>query len=404
MPVPPPVIRPGLSRVRAALGRLGHPEESFAAVLVAGTNGKGSVAALLDSALRAAGHRTGLYTSPHLISREERVRIDGRKISRSAWDRLARRARAAQRGLTEFEIQTLVAFLWFAESSIDIAVLEAGLGGRWDATNAFPAPEAAVITSIGHDHHEWLGPTVRHIYREKRDIARPGTPLIQNVPRALRAESRRWAAATGVPIDSLGVDFQWASGRSTSGGEEFVPAPGTPPVRVPFRGRHQRDNAAIAWRTMEALRRRGWRMPEAAVRRGFARARWPGRFDVIRRRPPVVVDGAHNREAADALARAWRDAYGDRRPSIVFGCLKDKDAPAMARALGPVAARVVTVDLPTPRGRSAAALSTLWPRRVPVETASCFAEAWARVKKGPVLVAGSLYLAGEALKHFRRRP
>jgi len=403
VPAPAPVIRPGLSRVRAALGRLGHPEESFAAVLVAGTNGKGSVAALLDSALRAAGHRTGLYTSPHLVSREERARVDGRRISRSAWIRLARRARAAQRGLTEFELQTLVAFLWFAEAAVDIAVLEVGLGGRWDATNAYPAPEVAVITSIGHDHREWLGPTLRHIYREKREIARPGTPLIQNVPRSLRAESRRWAAATGVPTETLGVDFRWTSGRSTPRGEMFVAAPRTA-VRVPFRGRHQRDNALIAWRTLEALRRRGWRMPGAAVRRGFSRARWPGRFDVIRRRPPVVVDGAHNIEAAEVLARAWRDAYGQQRAAIVFGCLRDKDAPAMVRALAPVAARVVAVGLPTPRARPAADLAALWSRRVPAETASGFADAWMRVRNGPVLVTGSLYLAGDALKFFRRLP
>lgn len=386
------------------MGRLGHPEESFAAVLVAGTNGKGSVAALLESALRVAGHRTGLYTSPHLVSCEERVRIDGRKIPAPSWTRLSRRARAAHPGLTEFELQTLIAFLWFAEAAVEIAVLEAGLGGRWDATNATPAPEAAVITSIGHDHREWLGPTLRHIYREKREIARPGTPLIQNVPRFLRAESRRWAASAGVPVETLGVDFQWISGRTTDGGEAFVPAPGVPPVRVPFRGRHQRDNALIAWRTLDVLRRRGWRIPDAAARRGFARARWPGRFDVIRRRPPVVVDGAHNVEASEALARAWRDAHGRTRAAIVFGCLRDKDVGAMARALAPVAERVVAVDLSTPRARPAAESAAAWPRRVPVETAAGFADAWTRVKNGPVLVTGSLYLAGDALNHFRRRP
>lgn len=404
MPAPAPVIRPGLSRVRAALGRLGHPEESFAAVLVAGTNGKGSVAALLDSALRAAGLRVGLYTSPHLIAREERVRVDGRKIPRSAWVRLARRARAAGRGLTEFELQTLVAFLWFADTAVDIAVLEVGLGGRWDATNAFPVPEVGVIASIGHDHREWLGPTVRHIYREKREIARPGTPLVQNVPPALRAESRRWAASAGVPTETLGVDFRWTAGRSTPGGEVFAPARGVAPVRVPFRGRHQRDNGVIAWRVLDLLRRRGWRISDADARRGFARARWPGRFDVIRRAPPVVVDGAHNVEAAKALARAWRDAHGDRRAAVVFGCLKDKDAAAMIRALAPIADRAVTVGLDTDRARGAAELAALWSRVVPVETATNFADAWARVKGGPALITGSLYLAGDALKFFRRHP
>lgn len=404
MAAPAPVIRPGLSRVRAALDRLGHPEESFAAVLVAGTNGKGSVAALTASALRAAGHRAGLYTSPHLVAPEERIRVDDRAIPSPDGARLARRARAAARGLTEFEVQTLVAFLWFAEAGVDIAVLEAGLGGRWDATNAFPAPEVAVITSIGHDHRDWLGPTLRHIYREKREIARPGTALIQNLPRFLWPEAGRWAAATGVPTETLGLDFRWSAGRSTPAGETFALDPGERPLRVPFRGPHQRDNGAIAARVIGALRRRGWRVPDRAMRRGFAAARWPGRFQVIRRRPPVVVDGAHNAEAATALARAWKNAFGPRRAALVFACLNDKDAPAIARALSGVVARAVTMDLPTPRGRSARELAALWSRRVPAEAAPSFAAAWDRVKGGPVLIAGSLYLAGAALKHFGRCP
>jgi dihydrofolate synthase/folylpolyglutamate synthase len=399
-----PVIHPGLTRVRVALDRLGHPEEAFAGVLIAGTNGKGSVAALAESALRAAGFRTGLYTSPHLVAPEERARVDGRKTPRAVAARLARRARAAARGLTEFEIQTLVAFLWFAEAGVDIAVLEAGLGGRWDATNAFPAPEASVITSIGHDHRDWLGPTLRHIYREKREIARPGTVLIQNLPCFLWPESRRWAAAVGVPTETLGLDFRVAAGRSTPAGERFVLEPGGHPFRIPFRGRHQRENAALAARLLAALRRRGWRIPEEAVRRGFAGARWPGRFEVVRRAPPVVVDGAHNVEAAAVLARAWKDLFGSRRASLIFACLRDKDAPAIARALAGVVSRVVTVDLPTPRSRPASSLAALWSRRARAESAPSFAAAWARVKDGPVLIAGSLYLAGMALKHFGRNP
>lgn len=399
-----PVIRPGLTRMRSALARLGHPEEAFAGVLIAGTNGKGSVASLTESALRAAGHRTGLYTSPHLVAAEERARVDGRKIPRAVAARLARRARGAARGLTEFEIQTLVAFLWFAEAGVDIAVLEAGLGGRWDATNAFPAPEASVITSIGHDHRDWLGPTLRHIYREKREIARPGTVLIQNLPRFLWPESRRWAATVGVPTETLGLDFRVGAGRSTPAGERFVLEPGGLPLRIPFRGRHQRDNAALAARLLAALRRRGWRIPEEAARRGFAGARWPGRFEVVRRSPPAVVDGAHNVEAAAALARAWKDLFGARRAALIFACLRDKDAASIARALSGVVDRVVTLDLPTPRSRSAASSASLWTPRAPAETAPSFAAAWARVKNGPVLIAGSLYLAGMALKHFGRNP
>ncbi len=144
-----PVIRPGLDHVRRALARLGHPEDRFAAVLIAGTNGKGSVCALVESVLRRAGHRTGLYTSPHLVRREERIRIEGTPVSSALWNRLSRRVAAVREPLTEFEAQTLMAFLAFAEAGVDIAVVEVGLGGRWDATNALPAPEATAITTKG---------------------------------------------------------------------------------------------------------------------------------------------------------------------------------------------------------------------------------------------------------------
>ncbi len=406
----PPVISPGLERVQKALARLGHPEESFASVLVAGTNGKGSVAAMMESVLRRAGHRTGLFTSPHLRDERERIRVVGRPISQRAWNRLARRA--AGRGLTEFEAQTLIAFLHFAEAGVDIAVVEVGLGGRLDATNALPAPEATVITSIGHDHHAWLGPTLRHIHREKRGIARPGTALIQNLPRGFWPDNDRWAASRGIPCWTYGREIRLLSRRDHARrpaiGQNLVafwPGGRSEEMFIPLVGEHQARNAALALAALDVLKRRGWRLTPRDIKKGFAQVRWPGRFEVLQRRPPVVLDGAHNADAALALARAWsRSPWGKEKAAVVFGCLKDKDAPAMARALAPHARRVITVPLPTPRSRGAEELAHLWSRRAPAETANNFKDAWRKVSRdrGPVLVTGSLYLVGEALEFFGR--
>ena len=176
------MIRPGLDRMRLALDLLDHPEESFASIVVGGTNGKGSVSAMVESGLRWAGVRTGLYTSPHLVHVRERARILGKPVGPSAWGRATARvgdaARMHRLALTEFEAQTLASFLVFEEARVEVAVLEVGLGGRWDAVNAVAAPELSVITSIGLDHTAWLGPTLRHIYLEKRGIARTGTCLL----------------------------------------------------------------------------------------------------------------------------------------------------------------------------------------------------------------------------------
>lgn len=401
------MIRPGLERIRKVLSRLGHPEDAFAAVIVAGTNGKGSVAAMIESILRAAGHRTGLYTSPHLVDLRERVRLDGAPISAARWRRLEARVRRVGRGtgLSEFETQTALAFLAFAESGVDLAVLEVGLGGRWDATNAHPAPEATVVTSIGLDHREWLGPTRRHIYREKREVGRPGTVMVQHLPRGFWKESDRWADDLGAPLWTLGREVRV---RSTSG-RMSVRGPGFQfsNLAVPFDGPHQVQNAALAVAVSAALMARGWKIPAASLRRGIAGARWPGRFDVVDRRGPVVLDGAHNADAARALARAWRtSSWGREKATLLFGCLKDKDAAAMAKHLAPVAKRVFVTALPTPRSRTADELQRLWARRRPTTAVKNFndrREVGAIFGAGPVLVTGSLYLVGEMMKRFSKK-
>ncbi|MBP9128107.1 MAG: bifunctional folylpolyglutamate synthase/dihydrofolate synthase, partial [Elusimicrobia bacterium] len=290
-PAFPQRIRPGLARVRRALDLLGHPEESFASVVVAGTNGKGSVSAMMESVLRRAGYRTGLYTSPHLVNVRERVTLSGGRVGSSRWrwatERVGDLNRSARLGLTSFEAQTLAAFLVFEKARVDIAVLEVGLGGRWDAVNSVSAPELSVITSIGLDHTEWLGPTVDHIYREKRGVARSGTLLVQNIPTRLRPQSARWAAAQGVPTWTFRREVQLTAVRRFSperGQLITVQVPGGVKIsaRVPFWGEHQARNGALAVAGLVQLCRRGWNVSDRAIQEGVAHAHWPGRFQVVR--------------------------------------------------------------------------------------------------------------------------
>lgn len=410
-------IRPGLERVRWALDLLGHPEEAFASVLVGGTNGKGSVSAMIEAGLRCAGVHTGLYTSPHLVNVRERTRIGGMAVGPAVWRRAtARVADVAQKhrlALTEFEAQTLAAFLVFEGAGVELAVLEIGLGGRLDAVNAVAAPELSVITSIGLDHTAWLGPTLRHIYLEKRGIARTGTLLLQDLPPSLHAEARRFAAKSGVPSWTLGQEIRFQSvvvGKGNRFAQRVrVHLPGglSSEARVPFWGAHQARNGALAVAALHVLRGRGWSLSESAIVDGVAQARWPGRFDIVQRNPPVVLDGAHNPAAARALAEAWKASpWGHHRVTLIFSCLKDKDVQGIAAALFPIAHRVIVTELVSDRARPVEELAAVWRERLPTETAAHFRDAWKKVlmnKKSPVLVAGSLYLVGEAMKFFGRK-
>ncbi len=403
--------------MRRLLELVGHPEDAFASVIVAGTNGKGSVSSLTESVLRRAGIKTGLYTSPHLVDIRERVRVNGRKISRDDWRRLNQRvssvANRRRISLTEFEVHTLAAFLFFQKAGVELAVMEVGLGGRLDAVNALPAPEAVAITSIGHDHLEWLGPTLRHVLMEKLGTARSGVPLLFNAPPALRTVGRRFCRENMVPVRTLGREIivrprgtDWKARKQSF--DVSLPGKMFENLSIGLLGRHQADNAALAVSLCDALRRKGWPLDESDIRAGLSRASWPGRFQVLTvAGRTVVLDGGHNVEGAESFAAAYRTSpWGHAKADLIFGCLKDKDAAGMIRKLSPLARRVFTLPLPSERTRGAAEVAGLWRKADAAFPCRTFGEAWRRSSgnSGPVVIVGSLYLVGEALKYFRRVP
>jgi dihydrofolate synthase/folylpolyglutamate synthase len=391
-----------LERMHAALAMRGHPEDAYPAVHIAGTNGKGSTAAMLEAVLRAAGHRTGLYTSPHLVDFAERIRAGGRTIPHDDVVALVAEQREALAGagiaLTHFEFSTLIALEWFARIGIEVAVIEVGLGGRLDATNTV-RPIATAVTSVAFDHEEWLGTELRQIALEKAGIAKPAVPMALGrlLPEAEAAITAR-AAEVGSPLVHAGRDG--ALGPAGSGlafrGSGGVRWDG---LTLGLDGAFQRDNAEVALLLLSSIRDR-FPVPESAVRAGLAGVRWPGRLAVVRGRPLVVVDGAHNPAGVEALAAELPRLLGDRRLILVFAVMADKAWTAMLDRLIDSAAELIVTRVGR-RGLDPAALVQAVGDRRPI---SVVGDPRAAVRAGlarasahdAVLVAGSLFLAGEA--------
>lgn len=415
-PFGPETVRPGLTRIRQALDRAGRPEESFRTIHIAGTNGKGSTAAMAEAVLRpVSGCPVGLYTSPHLVSPEERIRVDGVKIGPRA---LADRFRAAGKlgdaddPLTYFERMTWAACDWFRRSKARLVVMETGMGGRWDATSAC-RPAVSVITTVGYDHVEWLGSTLAMIAGEKAGILKAGVPLVTGRLRpSARAVVRRRARELRCPSWELGRDFDW---RARGDGTIEVSLPGIrlEGLRVAMDGRFQRENAAVAlaaaWRFArdEGVLRRTF---AHASRRALASVRVPGRLAKLpfRRNARCWVDGGHNPEAARALAAQIADSppWGrSARLVALWSMLADKDAVGYMRELSPLLDGVVAYRLDHARAADVGALETACGRAVPFRAAEGFDEGFLEARRsagegGVVLICGSLAGAGEA---YRRR-
>lgn len=389
----------GLTRVQLLLEKLGRPQDTLRFVHVAGTNGKGSTCAYLDSILRAAGYRTGLFTSPYIECFEERIRVDGQNISPAELRAVTLEVRDAARGVearlgehpTEFELMCAVALCYFAQQHCDIVVLEVGLGGRLDATNVIEHPEVCAITPIALDHTAILGNTLEEIAAEKAGILKPGVPVVSwpQEPQAM-AVVRAKAQEVGCPLTVLDLDALEMGGLRIAGfaecgnsAEQHEPggrigrpfAPSSPSDRlgggeiprqsesravsmagkpVLFRsfsyrgnayrtallGSYQPANAALALEVAAALRQQGWNISPETERQGVATARWPGRFEVVTSRPLTVIDGGHNPQGARALADSLKEllaAVGQEKAVFVMGVLADKDYRAMIREVASLA-------------------------------------------------------------------
>ncbi|MFL5714581.1 MAG: bifunctional folylpolyglutamate synthase/dihydrofolate synthase [Chloroflexota bacterium] len=411
-------IRLGLGRTRALLRELDHPERTVRGALVAGTNGKGSVLAIADAALRAAGYRVATTPKPHLVTYRERIQVDGRPIAPDDFARLVGRVlpiadRVARRygDPTEFELLTAVVFARFAEVRPDVALVEVGLGGRLDATHAWDGG-VAVVTNVDLDHMAQLGDTIPKIAREKAAIIERGDVAVTGARGDALAVVRRRARRMGVPLTE--VEPAPLLGWDRDGIDIDLPRLGR--TRVGLRGRHQAANAAIADATLDALEAAGIAtVPAEARRRGYAAAVWPGRLELIRTGDrDVLLDGAHNPAGAAALAASLDDLlpYLMAGPmTLVTASMSDKDVAGVVAALASSAAlagsTVVCTSLDGPRALPAVDLAALWratriPAAVVVEDDPIHAVAAALVTEpsGPILVAGSLYLVGAARRHL----
>ena len=397
--------KPGLSRTKDLLGRVGNPHQKLKYVHITGTNGKGSTAAMVASVLDQAGLTVGLYTSPHLWRFHERFQVNGVPIPDDTLGRIAERVIQAGKGMedpaTEFELMTVVGMLYFLEAGCDIVVLEVGLGGRMDSTNVIPAPEVAVITNIGLEHTRELGDTLAQIATEKSGILKSGCDAVLyhqsgEVEEVILAACRH----QGIPLtltnpEGLRVLESGRDGQTFTYRDRGA-------FHISLLGRYQLYNAATALEVAAALVRRGWKISEEAVRQGLRATVWPARMELTHRNPDVLLDGGHNPQCMGALRRALKELYPNRKIFFLTGVLSDKDYPSMLGEILPLSKQFVTVTPDSDRALSAEDLAQ-YLRQAGAEAQPC-----GSVSEGiqtvldlaqpndVVCVCGSLYMIGEA--------
>lgn len=344
-----------LGRMREFVAYLGHPEQQYPIIHVAGTKGKGSVAALCANALQSAGYRVGFYTSPHLHDYAERIRVNGQSIAHADLIALVEELRPVLGQfpkLTTFEITTGLAFLYFARQGATAAVIEVGLGGRLDATNVVQ-PAVSVITSLSLDHTGILGNTLAEIAGEKAGIIKPGVPVVSSPQKEeARLVLERVAAEQGAPLIELGRDYGFAPGKHSLEGQVFKvwkTSGQEVELSIPLLGEHQVENAASAYIALQVWQETGLVMNEAALRQGFSQVQWPGRFELLRRDPPIIVDSAHNRYSALKLRQTLDEYFPEKRVILIFGASEDKDIAGMFAELLPRVDQVIATRSFHPR-------------------------------------------------------
>jgi dihydrofolate synthase / folylpolyglutamate synthase len=412
-----------LENIAVLAERLGHPERTYPSAHIAGTNGKGSTGAFLDSVLRRSGYRTGLYTSPHLERINERIRLNGEEISDRAFAETFTRIHVLIEELlaagklrahpTYFECVTAMAFEYFAQRRVEFGVFEVGLGGRLDATNIL-SPAVCLITRIDFDHENFLGHSLAEIAAEKAGILKSGVPVVlaEQRPEAREVILSR-ARSLGCPVIETNVAYQpedphVQEGRATarvtevSGGWSAELAPSLP-------GRFQLQNALNAVAAARLLRDRGFQISDEAIHEGISNARWPGRLERLQTRPDVYLDGAHNPGAARELAAFWGENFSERRILVIYGALRDKAVDEIAGILFPHAAEVVFTEPRTARAISAAQLAEIAAHHAAQSSIIADAEqaldyVLARtLPDDAIFVTGSLYLVGQIRHYWKQR-
>ncbi|MBE6636348.1 MAG: bifunctional folylpolyglutamate synthase/dihydrofolate synthase [Ruminococcaceae bacterium] len=396
--------RPGLSRITELLARLGNPEKDIKVIHVAGTNGKGSFCAMLESVLRHAGYRTGLFVSPYLEQFEERIQADGSLIDSQELaaivSEIAPHCRAMSDLPTEFEILTAIGFTYFKKKKVDLAVVECGMGGRLDSTNVIPHPLLSVITGISLDHTQFLGDTIEKIAAEKAGIIKTGHPVLYGGknPDAARVIAEV-AAARGSTFATK--DFDAITNVScTLNGTTFCYRGHT--LSLPLLGAYQPENAASVWEAVSLLRREGLVISDEALHKGLATVRWKGRFEKLNEEPTVIFDGGHNEEGVTAAVRTVRACFGDQKLLVISGVMKDKDYHTIASEIATIAHAVYTVTPANPRALPSHDYAAVFGRYA-IEATPCqsfeaaVTAAFHRAKEEhrPLLCVGSLYAYGD---------
>jgi dihydrofolate synthase/folylpolyglutamate synthase len=397
-------IKMGLATIRKILTGLGNPQNSYACIHVAGTNGKGSVASSLASILTRAGYKTGLYTSPHLVDFNERIQVNHRPITNAnvmAAYRAIRNVHSGEREPTFFEFATVMAFFEFARQKVDWAIIETGMGGRLDATNII-RPRISIITNISLEHRDYLGDTLAQISGEKAGIIKYRTPVITGIrqQKALAVVEEK-AAEKSAPLYRFGKDFKVR--RHASGDFSYFGLKATwRHLKTGLLGRHQVDNAALVLAACEAIKKRAPEVSLEDIRSGLMQNRWPGRLEVVSENPTIILDGAHNFIAASNLGRFLSANFADQNITMVIGILDDKPYKAMLSCLLPPASRVILTQAKINRAMEPEKLEPIARNLLPAVTIisdvkQALASAIKTAKPNDVIcVAGSLYVVGEA--------
>ncbi len=399
--------KPGLERISALCEALGHPERDLKFVHVAGTNGKGSFCSMLDSVLRAAGYKVGLYTSPYIVEFGERMRVGGENIRPEVLAEITERVKpiadAMEDKPTEFELITAIAFEFFRREGVDVVVLEAGLGGRLDSTNVIRDPLCSVITGIALDHTAILGDTVEKIAREKAGIIKDGAPVLFGGDDPAAAEViREVAIARG--SEYRAVDYAALGILNFSLGGSIFNYKSHRGMKIKLLGSYQPRNAAVVLDAVELLRTRGFVIEEGDIAAGLASARWPARFEIISDEPLIIFDGAHNPQGIESAVSSIETYFGKRKIYAVTGVLADKDYEKIANSLARVAERAYTITPDNPRALSAKDWAdTLAVRGIDARPTGSIGEAVRLARadgaenRTTVVCLGSLYTYGDVI-------